>query len=139
MTPAGVVAAVAAVLCVAGSWVAWEREAEVTDASAPAGAALFRAKGCASCHTGPDSSPHMVDAFPDLSDAPEWAADRRPGLSAADYLTESIRQPGVFISPAFVGDFGPTDRMPDLNIDDREVDALVAYLLDRTAETTASR
>jgi mono/diheme cytochrome c family protein len=136
MTRSGVVAATAAALCVAGSWVAWQREAEVTEAAATPGAALFRAKGCASCHTGPETASHFEGAFPDLSDAEQWAGERRPGMSAAEYLTESIRQPGVFISPAYTGPQGPTDRMPDLNVDDTEVDALVAYLLDRPARTT---
>ena len=60
-------------------------------------------------------------------DVPEWAGTRRPGLSATDYVRESILNPPVFISPEFE-ESGPT-AMPSLNLTDAEVDALVAYLL----------
>ena len=50
-------------------------------------------------------------------------------MSAADYLAESMRNPSVFISPAFRGGFGPMTGMPDLNLSDAEIAALVAYLL----------
>ena len=42
------------------------------------GAQLFRAKGCATCHDGPDSTAQFVD-FPSLANAPSWAGDRRSG------------------------------------------------------------
>ncbi len=51
------------------------------------------------------------------------------GMSAQDYVAESIEQPGAFISPAFRGGVGPTTFMPQLDVSDAEVDALVAYLL----------
>lgn len=50
-------------------------------------------------------------------------------MSAAGYLAESIRTPSVFISPEFRGGFGPMTGMPNLNLDDAEIAALVAYLL----------
>lgn len=94
------------------------------------GATLFRAKGCVGCHEGPDGT---TGGFwgPDLSNAAEWAGDRRPGLSARDYLAESIRDPGAFTSPAFPsGGSGPVDAMPYLNVSEEEIDALIEYLLD---------
>ena len=40
--------------------------------------------------------------------------------------------PGVFISPDFSpGSGGPTTGMPQLPLTSEEIDALVAYLLDR--------
>ena len=40
--------------------------------------------------------------------------------------------PGVFISPEFSpGSGGPTTGMPQLPLTSEEIDALVAYLLDR--------
>lgn len=91
------------------------------------GASLFLAKGCASCHTGPDStSPH---GLPDLRDASTWAATRQPGQSAEQYLAESMRSPGAFISPEFDGPQGPTSGMPTLALSEAEIDVLVAYLL----------
>jgi hypothetical protein len=70
--------------------------------------------------------------FPSLAEAPSWAGERRPGLSAEDYLTESMAAPGVFISPEFSrGQSGPTTGMPQLRLTSEEIDALVVYLLDR--------
>lgn len=92
------------------------------------GAALFRAKGCAACHDGPDSTA-AVGGLPSLREAAEWAGDRRPATTAEAYLTESIADPSAFISPAFAGGVGATDRMPDLAVTDDEIDALVDYLL----------
>jgi hypothetical protein len=71
----------------------------------------------------------MVDIGPDLSDAVSWAGDRRTGMSAEDYVAESVRIPGAFISPAFAPGGGPTDAMPVLEVSDTEVDALVEYVL----------
>lgn len=84
-------------------------------------------KGCASCHNGPQTTARMPVA-PSLADVAAWAGERKPGLSAAAYLTESIFNPPVFVPPAFVQN-GPTE-MPSLNLTDEEVDALVAYLLE---------
>lgn len=90
------------------------------------GAMLFRAKGCASCHVGPGSSSGM-SVGPPLIGASDWAGDRRQGMSATDYLAESIRTPSVFISPALSS--GSEASMPDLDLDEAEIAALVAYLL----------
>jgi mono/diheme cytochrome c family protein len=92
------------------------------------GAQLFRAKGCATCHTGPDSTA-LGSGFPSLADAPQWAADRRAGVTARDYLIESIAAPSVFTSPAYRGGTGPTTQMPQLQLTADEIDALVDYLL----------
>ncbi len=92
------------------------------------GASLFQAKGCSSCHDGPDTK-SLIDGFPNLSDVASFAGSRKPGYTADEYVAESIRSPGEFISPAFQGGIGPTDHMPTLDVSDAEVDALVAYLL----------
>ena len=132
MSRAGLLAAAGALVAALASFVSWQ-----TTSTAPAGAdrppaldgaALFRAKGCATCHDGPDSTAQFVE-FPSLRNAAEWAGDRRAGMSAADYIAESIRTPSVFISPAFVASGGPTTGMPDLAVTDAEVDALVDHLL----------
>ena len=92
------------------------------------GEELFHAKGCATCHTGPDSTA-VIGGFPSLRAASTWAPDRRPGTSAEEYLAESIRAPSAFISPAFDSSVGPTGAMPELGLTEAEIDALVAYLL----------
>ena len=132
MTKTGVAAAIGAVTLSAAAFIGWDTVSS-TPPSAPestaalAGAALFQAKGCATCHTGPDSQALFLE-FPNLSDAASFAGDRRPGMSADAYLTESIRVPNAFISPAFRPN-GPTANMPTLNLSDPEVEALVSYLL----------
>jgi cytochrome c551/c552 len=94
------------------------------------GAQLFRAKGCSSCHAGPDSAASTGTGFPSLAEASAWAGDRRANSSAEDYLAESIAAPDVFISPDFrPGQSGPTTAMPQLRLSSGEIDALVEYLL----------
>ena len=132
MSRAAGLAAAAAIVAALASVVTWQTtstvNAGVDRTPATDGAALFRAKGCATCHDGPDTTAQFVD-FPSLRNAPEWAGDRRTGMSAADYLAESIRTPSAFISPAFTGSVGLTSAMPDLAVTDAEVDALVDHLL----------
>jgi mono/diheme cytochrome c family protein len=131
VTRTGVAAAIGAVVLAAAAFVGWDTvstpSAEPASTTALVGAALFQAKGCATCHTGPDSQAMFLE-FPNLSDAPSFAGDRRPGMSAEEYLTESIRVPTAFTSPAFRPN-GPTANMPTLNLSDAEVEALVSYLL----------
>jgi mono/diheme cytochrome c family protein len=127
-TPA---AAAGAVVALAAGAIGWQRE-EVTTAARRAppardGASLFRAKGCASCHDGPDSTASA--GFPSLADAGSWAGARRDGLSAEAYLAESIREPWAFTSPEFQPSGGPTPSMPELGLSTAEIDAIVAYLL----------
>lgn len=130
MTLLGRAAGVGAALLAAVSVTVWTFGAPTPPAAGGplSGAALFQAKGCAACHTGPHSVAPF-DTFPELDDAPAWAADRRPGMTAAEYVTESIRVPGAFLSPVYVSDGGPTSAMPDLALNDAEIDALVGYLL----------
>ena len=90
------------------------------------GQALFVAKGCSSCHTGPDSTSE-INAGPPLVDAAGWAGSRQPGMDAATYVAQSIREPAAFLSPARNGD----TVMPALAVSSDEVERLVDYLLGR--------
>jgi cytochrome c1 len=127
--------AVGAAAALGASVLAWtsDRSADPPLAAAPSsapldGVSLFHAKGCATCHNGPDSGAGISE-FPDLSDAASWAATRVPGMSASEYVTQSIRDPIAVISPAFSSAGGPTTGMPTLALSDAEVAALVEYLL----------
>jgi mono/diheme cytochrome c family protein len=123
-----VVAAIGLVIALTGlvlGAVGAGRESEAAPAVLD-GHALFVAKGCSSCHTGPDSTSAM-NAGPPLVDAVGWAGSRRPGVDAATYLSESIREPAAFLSPARLGD----TEMPALAVSSDEVDRLVDYLLER--------
>jgi cytochrome c1 len=135
VTARTVLYAVGAAAALGGSVLAWtsDRTADGPHAAAPNAAALdggslFRAKGCATCHNGPDSTA-AGSGFPDLSNAGSWAGERVPGMSARDYVRQSIRDPIAVISPEFRADGGPTAGMPTLALSDAEVDTLVGYLL----------
>ena len=124
-------AAVAAIVLGGGTVATWGRGNRDAVASPNLdGASLFAAKGCSTCHTGPDTSA-VIDVAPSLQAAPAWAGGRKPGTSAAAYLAESMAAPGAFISPVFIGGAGPTTGMPQLRLTTDEIDALVAYLLHR--------
>jgi mono/diheme cytochrome c family protein len=139
MTTLGIVAAIGAIALGVASVIGWgststSRDATPTSATSAVldGAALFRAKGCSTCHDGPETH-SLIDGFPSLADVASFAGSRRPGYSAQEYVAESIKEPGAFFSPAFHGGVGPTTQMPILDVSDAEVDALVAYLLDSSS------
>jgi mono/diheme cytochrome c family protein len=132
VSPIGRACAIGALVLALVTIVTWNRGESDAVAGAPPptaadGAQLFRAKGCASCHDGPDSTAQFVD-FPSLAHASSWAGERRDGMTADDYISQSIRDPNAFISPAWVGG-GPTTAMPQLGLTDAEIAAVVAYLL----------
>lgn len=133
MSRAGWMSAVAAIAATLGSMVVWQPEPAANSPDAVLvddGVMLFRAKGCASCHAGPDSAPSLGSGFPSLAGASSWAGERRPNLTASQYLSESIREPWAFVSPEFSpGSAGPTGAMPALELSDAEVAAIVKYLL----------
>lgn len=128
MTRRTVVAAIGLVLALTGLVLGAVGGGRASDA-APAvldGQALFVAKGCASCHTGPESTSE-INAGPPLVDAAGWAGSRQPGTDATTYLAQSIREPAAFLSPARDGD----TVMPALAVSSDEVERLVDYLLGR--------
>lgn len=125
----GRVCAIGAIVLCCVAVAGWNAAPQAVDAELDEGAQLFRAKGCAGCHAGPDSAT-VIGGFPPLTDSPQWAAQRRPGMDAAAYLTESITEPNAFISPAFTRGSGPTTAMPVLGLAPADVEALVDYLLD---------
>lgn len=128
--------AAGALVAGAASLVATVARPAVDDVGALDGAALFVDKGCATCHDGPRSTA-MIEVGPPLDEAAAWAAARVPGQDAPGYLAASMRDPAAFISPAFAGGVGPTTAMPQLELSDAEIEALVAYLLTPAAATAA--
>jgi cytochrome c1 len=117
----------------AATGAAWLTASGAEEAAAPAPlaaaqspAALFRAKGCASCHLGP-GDPDGSRPGGDLRGLAAVAGDRVPGRDAAAYVRESILAPGAFRAPPAEGIVGLS--MPRLRLAPAEVDALVAYLL----------
>ena len=87
------------------------------------GRQLYRSLGCANCH-----EPNLFGQRlgPPLDHIGTIAGTRRPGLSAEEYIRQSILDPGAFVVPGYQ-DSMPRDLGRDLSPTD--LDALVAYLL----------
>ena len=82
------------------------------------GAAVF-AESCAACHsTGAESI-----VGPGLSGVGDRAGSRVAGMSADEYLEQSIREPGEYIVPDF-----PAVMVSWSSLGDEKIDALVTYL-----------
>lgn len=85
---------------------------------------------CVTCHTVAGVPEAVGLLGPDLSHIGTEAATRQPGVSAEDYLAESIRDPESFIAE------GVERATPGLmlaaitaGLTDEDVDALVAFLM----------
>ena len=89
------------------------------------GFALFSGKGrCPTCHS---LSPETVLVGPSLAGIASRAATREPGLSAPDYIEESILLPDKFKAPGFEKVQMDMTLAKTLTID--EIADIVAYLL----------
>jgi mono/diheme cytochrome c family protein len=131
MSPVGRACALCAVALAVVTVAFWDSGSPPASSAAHVdGAELFHAKGCASCHDGPESAA-LIGGFPPLLDATDWAGQRRPEMTARAYLAESILEPNAFISPAFAGGNGPATAMPSLTLTPDETDALIDYLLSK--------
>jgi cytochrome c oxidase subunit 4 len=89
------------------------------------GQEVFTGKGgCGACHTIEGLSSGMVG--PNLTHIGTTAAERKPGLSAEQYIRESVENPGAFVVEGFPPAMPATIRQ---NMTDAEFEALVAFLL----------
>ncbi len=97
--------------------------------TAPANAGP-QALWCSLCHTVGDVAAGLIG--PDLTHIATDAANRKPGMSARDYIRESIRDPEVFV-PTGVdrATAGLMTNSITQGLTDDQVDALVAFLLER--------
>ncbi len=94
------------------------------------GEKVFRANRCSACHsTGTNIlekslSPGRYYEGPALAGVLERAATRVEGLSAEEYIEQSIRDPGAFVVSGF------SNVMPTTfgSLPDNDVQDLVAYL-----------
>ena len=87
------------------------------------GRQVYRALGCGNCH---DPNLFGQRVGPPLDHVGQVAETRRPAQTAAEYLRQSILDPGAFVVPGYQ-DSMPRDLGRDLSPTD--LDALVAYLL----------
>ncbi len=90
------------------------------------GQAIFAGPGgCGACHTIEGLSGGTLG--PNLTHLGTDAASRKPGLSAADYIFESIRDPEAFVDTGNIPGVMTKDITSGLS--DDEVKALVEFLL----------
>lgn len=100
------------------------------DPAAAVGARLFAQgtlggqAGCKSCHS---LSPGGIGTGPSLAEIGLTAAERVPGLSAEEYLRQSIVDPNAYLVDDYTRGLMPRSYGDNLTPD--EIDSLVAYLL----------
>ena len=88
----------------------------------PRGRQVYAELGCGRCHVI-DGQGGRVG--PDLSHIGTAAATRKPGMSAKDYIRESILDPGAYVVPGY------NDVMPRglaMHLSQTDLDDLVEYL-----------
>ncbi len=101
----------------------------VDDGEGPDGAALFASPvlgdrpGCLTCHS---REPDRVLVGPSLAGIADVAATRRPGMSAEEYLRESIVEPDAYVVEGFDPGRMPAVWAEVLTL--AEVEALIDYL-----------
>ena len=93
------------------------------------GKAIFTGSGgCSACHAIEGVSPGLVG--PDLTHIGTQGAERKPGLSAKEYITESIKDPEAFVATGVERAIpGIMTQQITAGLSDGKVDALVAFLL----------
>lgn len=96
-----------------------------TDEMVEVGREIMGGKGtCLTCHTIGASTPGR---YPDLANIGANAATREPGVSALDYIAQSIYEPNAFIVPGFLPGM-PFINKPPINLSDQEILTVIAYL-----------
>ena len=83
-------------------------------------------RGCSICHTLDGSEQKGSLRAPSFQGISEHAGDRVPGLSAVEYLRQSIVDPSAYVVEGF------EDHMPKsfrILINEEDIDNLVAFLL----------
>jgi len=94
------------------------------------GEALFKKSvmgsvaGCATCHS---TEPGTIIVGPSLAGIGSAAAQRVEGLSAENYLRQSITQPDAYVVEGFPKSIMPSKYAAELS--EAEINDLTAYLL----------
>jgi len=91
--------------------------------------AAINKAGCVACHTIPGIPDAVGQVGPNLSNIGVDAATRREGYTAEEYIHESLASPNAFTAPKCP--FGPcvTGMMPNLPLNDSEINVVVSYLV----------
>ncbi len=88
---------------------------------------LGSAAGCKTCHS---LEPGTVIIGPSMAEVGDQAALRVSGLTAEEYLKQSIVDPNAYIVEGFPGSVMPNTYVNDIT--EEEIDKLVAYMLSIT-------
>lgn len=100
-----------------------------------AGREIMEGKGlCFTCHTVGRSG---ALRFPDLDGIGARAGERIAGLSAVDYLAQSLYEPDAFIVPGFNPGM-PLINKPPVGLTDEQIKAVIAYLQSMGGEVTVT-
>lgn len=87
------------------------------------GKTIVHGKGlCLTCH-----KPDGAGRGPSLEGIATRAGERIPGMSALDYLTQSLYDPDAFVVPGREPAMDPVNK-PPINLTDDEIRAVMAYL-----------
>lgn len=114
----------------------WE---DLPDGDAADGDAGYLAQGCAGCHGLPDApSENHLGVGPHLGDIAIVGAERVPGMSAEQYIYESILDPNIFVVEECP--LGPCIEPSQMRLDypdvltEQAMSDLIAYYMTLTGE-----
>ncbi len=110
---------------------------EFPEGDAEVGAELFVTYGCTGCHGDPQGDVSTATVGPWLGDIEEVGATRVEGLTAEEYVYQSILEPSAYIVPECPTGpcAGPPSAMPDnfplrMAEDPQDILDIIAYLSD---------
>ncbi len=108
------------------TWSAFQGRLEPTTAASTAslldGEVVFLTKGCTGCHSRL-GVPGNANVGPNLTALANRAGTRVDGLAAEEYVRQALLEPQSFLVDGYSGE------MPALSLSEREVDALIEFLL----------
>jgi len=84
--------------------------------------------GCTACHTIPNIPGAVGVVGPNLANIGVAGAERIPGYEAEAYIRESLVEPNAFTAPECPTGPCITGVMPEILLEDAEVDVIVSYL-----------
>jgi mono/diheme cytochrome c family protein len=102
-------------------------------------ASIILNAGCGVCHRL-NSIGLEGEIGPELSNAAEWAGERVAGLNAAEYIRQSILEPGAFIAPDCPEEPCHDGIMPANYADrltDEQIEAIVEFLLNQETDSAS--
>jgi mono/diheme cytochrome c family protein len=103
---------------------AGEKPAAKAGGSPDSGRQLFLSQGCGACHAIQGVQGAVGTIGPPLNGIATRAGERKPGMSAEQYIRESITEPDAFTVEGF-----QRGLMPKLPLNDQQVNDLVAFLV----------